>query len=68
MTVPMEIDGSLLKEACQIGDHRTRQEVIDTALREYIKSRGQMQITELFGTVDYDPDYDYKAERRRKVV
>jgi beta-ureidopropionase len=25
----------------------------------------QMEIVESFGTVDYDPDYDYKAERKR---
>lgn len=24
----------------------------------------QLKIIELFGTVDFDPNYDYKAERR----
>jgi hypothetical protein len=64
----MEIDSKLLKEARQLGKHRTYKEALDTALREYIKRQGQMQITEVFGTVDYDTDYDYKAERHRKVV
>lgn len=26
----------------------------------------QLEILSLFGTIDYDPAYDYKAERRRK--
>jgi hypothetical protein len=28
--------------------------------------RSQLEILSLFGTIDYDPTYDYKAERRRK--
>jgi hypothetical protein len=24
------------------------------------------QILDLFGTIDYDPDYDYKAQRQRR--
>jgi hypothetical protein len=26
----------------------------------------QLEIIDLFGTVDFDPNYDYKAARRRK--
>jgi hypothetical protein len=36
------------------------------ALEEYIRWRKKMGILELFGTLDFDPEYDYKAERRRK--
>ena len=36
------------------------------ALREYIKYRKQLKILSLAGSVDLDPDYDYKAQRRRK--
>jgi hypothetical protein len=28
--------------------------------------RKQRRILKLFGTIDFDPEYDYKAERRRK--
>jgi hypothetical protein len=28
--------------------------------------RKQLEIVSLFGTIDYDPNYDYKRERRRK--
>ena len=30
------------------------------------KKRNQLLILEDFGTVDFDPQYDYKAERNRK--
>jgi len=35
-------------------------------LRKYVRHHKQLRILELFGTVDFDPDYDYKAERRKK--
>ena len=35
------------------------------ALDEYIRRRKQMNVIDLFGTVDYHQDYDYKANRRR---
>jgi hypothetical protein len=38
---------------------------VTEALREYIARRRQAQITGLFGTVEYDPTYDYKKQRRR---
>ena len=36
------------------------------ALSEYVKRREQLHILNAFGTIDFDPKYDYKAERRRK--
>ena len=35
------------------------------ALHKYIQYRKQMKIRELFGTIDFDPEYDYKRQRRK---
>ncbi len=35
------------------------------ALQEYAQRRKQRRVLKLFGTIDYDPDYDYKAQRAR---
>ena len=35
------------------------------ALTEYVQRHCQLRILKSFGTVDFDPNYDYKAERRR---
>ena len=32
---------------------------------EFIARREQLEILDLFGKLDWDPDYDYKAERSR---
>ena len=33
---------------------------------EDITNKTQISILELFGTIDYDPTYDYKKQRRRQ--
>jgi hypothetical protein len=43
----------------------TRKEAAEK-LSEDIAHRKRLEILDLFGTVDFDPTYDYKAERRRK--
>jgi Arc/MetJ family transcription regulator len=65
MPTNLAIDDRLIEEARQIGHHGTKKEAVTAALDEYIRRRKQMQILELFGTIDYREDYDYQASRRR---
>jgi hypothetical protein len=37
---------------------------VTAALQEYIKRRKQQEILSLFGTIDYERDYDYERERK----
>jgi len=60
------IDDHLIEEARRLGRHRTKKQAVTAALEEYIQHRRQQSILKAFGTVDFDPEYDYKAERRRK--
>ncbi|HET7890442.1 MAG TPA: type II toxin-antitoxin system VapB family antitoxin [Candidatus Sulfotelmatobacter sp.] len=66
MPANLAIDGKLIEEARRLGQHKTKKQAVPIALEEYIQHRRQDQILEDFGSVDFDPDYDYKAERRRK--
>ena len=66
MPTNLAIDDKLLAEAQRIGGHQTKKETVNTALKEYINHRKRLKIVGMFGTVDYDPGYDYKRERRRK--
>lgn len=63
-TTTLTIDDKLLEEAKTAGKRQTDDEVVTEALQEYIARRKQLQIVDLFGTIDYDPEYDYKAQRR----
>ena len=65
MLTKIELDDRLLDEAKKLGGHRTSRNAVVAALKEYVRIKKQMRILSLFGTIDYDPDYDYKRERRR---
>lgn len=65
MPTNLAIDDELLREAQRIGGHRTKKAVVTEALEEYIHRRKQLQILDLFGQIEYDPDYNYKALRHR---
>ena len=45
---------------------RPSKEAVTAALAEYVKRRKQLRILKAFGKVDFNPSYDYKAERRKK--
>jgi hypothetical protein len=66
MPTNLAIDDRLIEEAQKLGRHRTKKETVTAALDEYIRRRKQQQVISLFGTIDYDPDYDYKRARRKK--
>jgi Arc/MetJ family transcription regulator len=66
MATNLALDDKLLEEALKIGGRATKKETVTEALEEYIRRRKQARITELFGTIDFDPSYDYKKQRRRR--
>jgi hypothetical protein len=66
MATNLAIDDKLITEAQSIGGSKTKKAAVTEALKEYIQRRKQLQITSLFGKVNYDPNYDYKKTRTRK--
>ena len=62
----LDLDPALIDEAVSVGGARTKKEAVTAALREYIARRRQARIARLFGTIDFDPKYDYKKQRRRR--
>ncbi|MEK6373792.1 MAG: type II toxin-antitoxin system VapB family antitoxin [Acidobacteriota bacterium] len=65
MATNLAIDDRLLQEAQRIGGQHTKKATVTEALEEYIQRRKQAKILELFGTIDFDPSYDYKKQRRK---
>ncbi len=65
MATNLAIDDALLDEALRVGGHRTKKDTVNEALSEYIQHRKQAKVVELFGTIDFDPTYQYKKQRRR---
>jgi hypothetical protein len=65
MPTHVTIDDELLEEAQRIGGHRTKKATVTEALEEYIRRRRQTGIIDLFGTVAFDPTYDYRKQRNK---
>jgi Arc/MetJ family transcription regulator len=65
MATNLAIDDKLIEEARLIGKHATKKAVVTEALHEYIQRRKQIEILDLFHSIDYDPEYDYKEQRKR---
>jgi Arc/MetJ family transcription regulator len=62
----LALDDRLVAEAKRLGHHKSKRAAVNEALAEYVARRRQRRIGDLFGTLTWDPDYDYKAERRRR--
>lgn len=63
MPTNLALDDKLINEARRIGNHPSKKAAVTAALDEYIRRRKQAEIIKLFGTVDFDKSYDYKASR-----
>ncbi|HRN26873.1 MAG: type II toxin-antitoxin system VapB family antitoxin [Ignavibacteriaceae bacterium] len=66
MPTNLNINDSLLEKAVILGKHKSKKEAVNTALEEYVKLRNQMKIKDLFNTIEYDKNYNYKKQRSRK--
>ncbi|MDE0108206.1 MAG: type II toxin-antitoxin system VapB family antitoxin [Bryobacterales bacterium] len=66
MATNLGIDPDLLERDLAIGGERTKKATVNRALQEFIARRSQARLLELFGTLDWEADYDYKSERSRE--
>lgn len=62
----LQIDDKLILKAVRLGGHTTKKAAVSKALVEYIRQLEQEKILSMFGTVDYEPEYEYKKQRSRK--
>jgi Bacterial antitoxin of type II TA system, VapB len=65
MATNLAIDPDLLERAVAVSGERTKTAAVKRALEEFIARRQQGRIVDLFGTLEWDPKYDYKAARSR---
>ncbi len=66
MATNLQIDDSLIAKALVLGKHKTKKEAVTCALKDYIQHIEQIKVLNLFGKIDYDPKYNYKAQRNKK--
>ncbi len=64
MRTNIVLDDQLMDEAFRYSDNiKTKRELIETALQEYVKNRKRKDLRDLKGQVLFEERYDYKAMR-----
>lgn len=65
MATNLDINPRLLQRALEVSGERTKTAVVTRALEEYVARREQRRLVELFGALEWDRGFDYKAKRSR---
>ena len=66
MATNLAIDPDLIERVLEVSGEKTKKAAVSRALEEFIARREQKKLLELFGSLEWDPEYDYKAERSRR--
>jgi hypothetical protein len=61
MATNLSIDPALIERALELSGERTKKAAVTKALEEFIARRRQKGVLELFGKLEWDAGYDYKA-------
>ena len=54
-----------LEKALEVSGEKTKKAAVTKALKEFISRREQRRILELFGSLEWDEEYNYRKERTR---
>ncbi|HSW28415.1 MAG TPA: type II toxin-antitoxin system VapB family antitoxin [Longimicrobiales bacterium] len=66
MATNLDLDPQLLDRALAVSGENTKKAAVTRALEEFIARREQRDLLDLFRSLQWDPAYDYKAERSRR--
>jgi hypothetical protein len=66
MATNLALDPALVDKALAVSGEKTKRAAVTKALTEFIARREQKGILRLFEKLDWNPDFDYKAERSRR--
>jgi len=64
MRTTLNLDERALEEAMSYAEGRTRTEVVNQALRSFVRGQQQKELLELRGKVDWRGDIDQLRKRR----
>jgi hypothetical protein len=65
MATNLALDPELLDRALALSGEKTKKAAVTRALEEFVARREQAKLVELLGALEWDPAFDYKAERSR---
>jgi hypothetical protein len=66
MATNLALDPKLVDLALEVSGERTKKAAVTKALQEFVARRRQKRLLDLMGKLEWEPSYDYKAERSRR--
>jgi hypothetical protein len=66
MATNLSLDPKLIEQALKVSGERTKKAAVTRALEEFIARRKQKHLLDLMGKLEWETDFDYKAERSRR--
>ena len=63
MQITLNLSDELIQAAIDLNPDIDLEMAIERALKAYLDHQKRLKVIELFGTIDYSPDYDYKNQR-----
>jgi hypothetical protein len=66
MATNLSLDPKLIEQAVKVSGERTKKAAVTRALEEFIARRKQKHLRDLMGKLEWQTDFDYKAERSRR--
>jgi Arc/MetJ family transcription regulator len=63
MNTNIFIDNELIAQAIDLSELKTKKEIVDLALREYVARRKRKNLADLKGQILFSDGYNYKESR-----
>lgn len=66
MRTNIVLDDKLVARAMKLAGATSKREIVDSALREFVRNRSRPDVRKLFGIGGIDPNYNHKKLRAGK--
>jgi Arc/MetJ family transcription regulator len=66
MRTNIDLDDNLIKEAFKFSHAKTKKELINQALKEFVENRRRLNLLDLEGGIQFSEGYDHKSMREAK--
>jgi Arc/MetJ family transcription regulator len=63
MRTNIVLNDSLIKEAFKLSRAKTKKELVNQALKEFVENKKRLNLMDLGGKIEFSEDYNYKALR-----
>jgi Arc/MetJ family transcription regulator len=66
MRTNIVLDENLVREAMKLSHTKTKKELVNQALKEFVENRKRLNLMDLAGKIEFAKGYNYKALRMGK--